>query len=134
MKSKKRILSIGKKLKKQKNKENEISIEDIIEEKAPGLYEFYKAVYSKAVDKAIEIVPDIVWIFDDGSFDSHLLIKQILHIQPKAAIFVMIIGAYENEQEIGDSFMALGIYKCYFLPPLLLDSLVHDMYVALNME
>ncbi len=131
---KKIILTVVKKIRKLKKKEQNMSLEAVIEDKTKGLYEFRKAIYSNAVETVKKINPNIVWLFDDGKFDVDTILKEIHSINSQIAIFIMVTGNYEDEQEVGDYFVSLGAYKCYFIPPLLLDSLIHDMYVALNME
>lgn len=130
-----KILSVGKAKKEvKKTPKGAFSVQDYIEQAAPGMYTFIKAYIEDTIKMVETLRPEIIWIHQEQSMDCSNLVKEIKRIHPAAAIFMMLIGAYEDEQEMSDTYTALGAYKCYFIPPLMLDILVHDMHVALNME
>lgn len=137
MKEKVKVLTINTKKKRRKSNISNGSgtnLGDFIEEYAPGMYSFSE-VYASDARKEVEALrPEIIWIVQDASMDSSELIKEIKSIHPAAAIFVMLFGVIDDEQDVMNTYSALGVYKCYFLPPMVLDTLAHDMYVALNLE
>lgn len=137
MKEKIKVLTINTKKKRKKSKISNgsgMNLGDFIEEHAPGMYSFSEVYASDAIDEVEALRPEIIWIVQDASMDCSELIKGIKSIHPAAAIFVMLFGVIDDEQEVMNTYSALGVYKCYFLPPLVIDTLAHDMYVALNLE
>lgn len=99
---------------------------------APEMYEMIYAVGEKqALIQVEQLQPEIIMLPDNMKDALGLLIR-IKQIHPKEVVFVM-VGTVEDEQEVFDEFKAHGAYKCY-TSPLSMDTLTHDMYVALNME
>lgn len=124
-----KLLSIGNKKIKKAEKKN---WEALLERYAPDLYENFYAVGEKeAIMQVEKLQPEIVILSGDMK-DSFGLLKNIKQIQPTGAIFVM-LGMLDDEQETMDEFKAYGAYKCY-IAPVSMDTLTHDMYVALNLE
>ena len=124
-----KLLSIGNKKLKLSDKKN---WEALLERYVPDLYENFYAVGEKeAIKQVTELQPEIVMLSNDMK-DTLELLKNIKQIHPTGAIFV-VLGMVDDEQETIDEFKAHGAYKCY-TAPLSMDTLTHDMYVALNLE
>lgn len=135
MEEKIKILSVGKAKKEvKKPPKGSFSVQDYIEQADPGMYTFSKAYIEDTIERVEALRPEIIWIHQEQPMDCSDLVKEIKRIHPAAVIFMMLIGVYEDEQEVMDTYTALGAYKCYFIPPMMLDTLVHDMHVALNLE
>lgn len=129
MNAKIKLLSIGNKKLKT---ENVKSWNNLMERYAPGLYENFYAVGEKeAIKQVIQLQPEITMLSDNMKDALGLLIK-IKQINPAGVVFV-VLGMVDDEQRIMTEFKAHGAYKCY-TPPLSMDTLIHDMYVALNIE
>ena len=116
--------------KKQRFKKSAIRLEDMIEKEAPDMYEFIYGVDEEDIIVQVDKCrPEIVFI---GQDDLELL-KKIKQLHTLVAVFVFMLDILDDEQEAIDKYMAYGAYKCC-LPPLMIDTLVHDMHVALNLE
>jgi len=134
MKEKIKLLSVGKKKPKTENLKN---WEKTVERYAPDMYELlYSAGEKDTLKKLDEFHPEIVLllpsILQNNLADGLRFLKEMLQLHPTAAVFVN-LGMIDDEQEAIDAFMACGAYKCY-TAPVVMDSLFHDMYVALNIE
>lgn len=107
---------------------------DMIEMIAPDVYEFIY-VYCKddVMGTVRELRPEIVFLPNHKSVDALELIREIKSLYPMTAIFIMLSDMEDDDQEVIDRFHAVGAYKCCF-STLSMDALVHDMYVALNLE
>lgn len=130
MNVKKKILTIENKNHKAKDYEN---WNNLMEEYAPGLYETYHVVGEKeTIEQVKQLQPEIIMLSNKikGALE---LLSKIKKIYPAGAVFVVLADAVDDEQAAMDEFKARGAYKCYS-NPLSVDTLVHDMYVALNME
>lgn len=124
-----KLLSIGNKKLKPVDKAN---WEKLIERYAPDLYEYSYAIGDKeAIKQVTNLKPEIIMVTNDMK-DSLGLVEKIKEINPAGAVFV-VLGLVDDEQEASDAFKERGAYKCYSVP-LSLDTLTHDMYVALNLE
>lgn len=124
-----KLLSIGNKKLKPVDKDN---WEKLIERYAPDLYEYSYAIGDKeAIKQVADLKPEIIMITNDMK-DSLGLVEKIKQINPAGAVFV-VLGFVDDEQEASDAFKERGAYKCYSAP-LSVDTLTHDMYVALNLE
>lgn len=134
MEEKIKVLSLIPVKKEVKKPEGAMSVQDYIEEMAPGLYTFSKVYIGDAIETVDRLRPEIIWLQQEASVDCTELLKEIKRIHPSAAVFVMLVGVCDDEQETANTYLALGAYKCYFIPPMLLDELVHDMHVAMNIE
>lgn len=134
MKEKIKVLSICLNkhiLKKQmRNK----TLYDNIESVVPDTYEFIYTYISKNILKEIEeYQPKIVFMTQNESKDTLGLLKEIKQLMPSVAVFVLLSDLIEDEQGTIDEYMGAGAYKCLF-SALSVNSLAHDMYVALNLE
>jgi len=129
MKEKIKIMSIGdKKMKPDEEK----SWKGLIEEYAPDMYDTINVVGEKeSMKQVIEFRPEII-ILSDKIKNPLGLLKKMKEIHPQSFIFIW-LSTIADEQEAIDEYMASGAHKCY-TPPITLDALFHDMYVALNME
>ena len=134
MKEKIKLLSVGKKKAKTENLK---SWERTVERYAPDMYELiYSAGEKDTLKKVDEFRPEIVLILpsilQNNLTDGLRLLKELKQLHSMAAVFVN-LGMVDDEQETIEAFMGCGAYKCYTVP-LVMDSLFHDMYVALNLE
>lgn len=130
MNTKKKILSVENKKHKANDYEN---WNNLIEEYAPGLYENYHVAGEKEIlEQITKLRPEIIMMSNKTKGVLELLSK-IKQIHPEGAVFVVLADEEDDEQAAMDEFKARGAYKCYS-NPLSVDTLVHDMYVALNME
>ena len=136
MKERIKVLSIStkKKARKIKKSENSVSLGEFIERYAPGMYTFHDAYACDAIEAVETLRPEIIWINQEASKDYTNLVKEIKRAHPTVAIFMLLHGACDDEQEVMNAYSSCGAYKCCFLPPVIIDTLVHDMYVALNLE
>lgn len=124
-----KLLSVGNK--KMKVSEMELW-EDLVDRYAPDLYENYYAVGEKeALKKETELKPEITLVANVMK-NTLELVKALKHSNPEGVILV-VLGMVDDEQETMKAFQAQGAYKCYSVP-LSVDTLIHDMYVALNLE
>lgn len=124
-----KLLSIGNKKLKPVDK---VNWEKLIERYAPDLYEYSYAIGEKdAIKQVINLKPEIIMVTSDMK-NSLGLVEKIKEINPVGAVFV-VLSLVDDEQEASDAFKERGAYKCYSAP-LSLDTLTHDMYVALNLE
>jgi len=113
-------------------KDDEKNTRKLFEEYAPGLYDIFTSVGAKeSIEQVILHHPEII-VLNDNVKGAQELLKKIKQIHPKATVFVF-VSIVEDEQRVIDEYTACGAYKCY-MPPIVMDSLVHDMYVALNLE
>ena len=104
-------------------------LEDFIEKSAPDMYEFiYANVEEEDIVKQAEIV--LITHIESKSMRNLELLKKVKQLNPLASVFILNV---DDEQETIDEYMAAGAYKCY-LQPLMIPTLAHDMYVALNLE
>ena len=132
MKDKIKCLSMG----YQKPKLDNIkSWEGAVERYAPDMYEFFYSTGEKeTISQINKLQPEIIMMNPSNHklLDSLGLLIKIKQLHPTAAVFVN-LNIVDDEQEVVEEFMARGAYKCY-LPPFFFDTLIHDMYVALNLE
>lgn len=124
-----KLLSIGNKKIKSADK---ASWERLIDRYAPELYEnFYAVGDEQAIQYIEDLKPEIILLPDDMK-DSFSLVEKIKELAPSSVILV-VLGTVDDEQEAMEEFGKRGAYKCYPVP-LSMDTLTHDMYVALNLE
>lgn len=124
-----KLLSIGNKKLKPVDK---LNWEKLIERYAPDLYEYSYAIGEKdAIKQVTDSKAEIIMV-TNAMKDALGLVERIKEINPASAVFV-VLGMVDDEQEVMDAFKEKGAYKCYSIP-LSLDTLTHDMYVALNLE
>lgn len=124
-----KLLSIAKKRMKGEELKD---FKKLIEEYAPDMYEVFHTVgEQESVQTIIDIRPEII-LLSDNLKNSLGLMRIIKQIHPTSVIFVL-LSIVDDEQSAIESYMLEGAYKCYS-PPIVVDSLIHDMYVALNLE
>lgn len=129
-----KLLSVGGKKAKV---ENVRGWERTVEMYAPDMYKLlYSAGEKDTLKQVKELRPEIVLILPSilkGNLqDGARMVKEIKQINPETAVFVN-LGVVSDEQEAVEMFMACGAYKSY-ITPVAMDTLFHDMYVALNLE
>ena len=111
-----------------------ITLGDLIENEVPDTYQVdYVSAKENILDKVKGFEPKIIFIAQSTAYDVFSLIKQFKEGNPDVVILVNLTAAVEAEQKIIETLMNLGVYKCYS-SVLSVDSLVHDMFVSLNME
>lgn len=119
-----------KKIKKGKT----ITLGDLIENEVPDTYEIdYVSAKENILDKVKVFNPQIVFIGNSKAYDFFDLIKKIKEFNPKIVFLAIIVTDAENEHKTMEELKELGVYKCY-TTELSIDSLIHDMFVSLNME
>ena len=132
MRTKIRVLFINSK--KTKRRKTTRTIEDLIEIETPDTYEFINEDFGcNIVEQIKEHKPEIIFLNDNKSTNIMELIKKIKATDPSIKVFVIISNVIDDEQELIDKYQKAGVYKCYF-STLVLDTLIHDMYVSLNLE
>ena len=132
MKTKAKVLIVVDK--KPKKRKNVMSFEEIIEKNAPNMYEYYYGIGDEDAIKQIEEYrPEIVFMQHNNSKGVLGLLKKVKTMHPLVAVFILLDNV-DDENELLVEYMAAGAYKCYCIPPLIINSLIHDMYVALNLE
>ena len=118
----------------KKIKTSRKTISDLIDTMVPDMYEFTtEYIGTNIIDEIKKLCPQIVFLWQCKSEYMLDLIKKIKEIDPLIAIFVFVPDSVDNEQELIDEYMSAGAYKCLF-STISFDSLIHDMYVALNLE
>ena len=129
MKERIKLLSINYK----KMKPTEISAQtELIEEYAPDMYDSIFAVGAEeGIKKVVDFRPEIIFL-NEKIKDTLGLLKKIKQMHPPAVVFIF-LSVVDDEQEAIDEYIASGACKCY-VPPIIMDTLIHDMYVALNLE
>ena len=129
MKERIKILSISTKKMKLEEAKN---WQNLIEKFAPDMYDTIEAVgEEETIKQVVKYRPEII-LLNDKVKDALNLLKKIKQMHPLSAVFIL-INMVDEEQEMIDEYTASGAYKCY-LSPLMIESLIHDMYVALNLE
>ena len=112
---------------------DETNWKELSEEYAPGMYEtIYTVEEKETIEQVTKHRPEII-ILSDFVKDPLNLLKKLKQIHPETILFVLVSDDSDDEQEIIDEYMAAGAYKC-ILSPIIVDTLFHDMYVALNLE
>ena len=111
-----------------------ITLGDLIENEVPDTYQVdYVSAKENILDKVKGFEPKIIFIAQSTAYDVFSLIKQFKEGNSDVVILVNLTAAVEAEKKIIETLMNLGVYKCYS-SVLSVDSLVHDMFVSLNME
>ena len=134
MKAKIKVLLTSKKKPPKKSPKGSIRIEDFIEKEVPSMYEFIYGIGEEDIINQVDKHrPEIILITQGVTMDDLELLKKIKQHHPLSIVFMLLLNMIDDEQETIDEYMAYGAYKC-FLQPLMIETLVHDMYVALNLE
>ncbi len=132
MNEKVKVLFINEK--KIKSNRSRKTLGDIIELQVPNTYSInYEHFGKNILEKIAELEPQIVFLTQKESKDTLGLLKKIKQTYPSMVVFVFISEIDDEEQKIIDKYLAAGAYKCLFLT-MSVDSLIHDMHVALNLE
>lgn len=132
MKEKVKVLFV--RSKKMKHKATIKTFEDLIEIEAPDMYEFMNCyIWENIIEQVVELRPEIIFLSQNESMNILELLKTIKQVHPSVTIFAFLPNRIDNEQETIDEYMAAGAYKCMF-SNFSINTLVHDMYVALNLE
>lgn len=125
------LITIEKKL---KQKTTNKTLGDFIEIEVPDMYEFIFVYGEENIIKQVDkLRPEIIFINKSKRMDTLKLLKTIKQLHPSATIFIFLPNIDDEEQETIDEYMTAGAYKC-FSSIMVLDSLIHDMHVALNLE
>lgn len=120
--------------KKIKHRANVITLGDMIEKLVPDTYEIdYVSVKEDVIKKINQFRPQIIYIFQNNSFDILSMVMRIKEMFPEAVILANISDSISRPQEVMAELKEIGVYKCYH-STLILETLVHDMFVALNRE
>ena len=120
--------------KRIKNKEKVVTLGDIIEKEVPDTYEIdYVSIKDNVMGRIKEFSPQILLIAQSKAIDVLGLVKEVKESFPSVVILVNLSVAADSEQEMMRKLKAAGVYKCYS-SMLSVDSLIHDMFVSLNME
>ena len=119
---------------KKIKKNGMITLGDLINNEVPDTYNIeYVSAKENIMGKVAKIRPNIVFVAQSKAYDIFDLIKKIKEIGPEIVILVNLATTAVSEQKLMDKLKELGVYKCYS-SLLSVDSLVHDMFVSLNME
>ena len=133
MKEKIKVLFTVEKKAEKKIRKGAPTLADLIEKEVPDMYEF---IFGYGEEDTIRQVdkfrPEIIFLTRGKSMDALGLLKKVKQLHPPAVVFIL-LSMVDDEQETIDAYMAAGAYKCFFSQ---FDSgiLIHDMYVALNLE
>lgn len=129
-----KFLTIDKKRPREKYREG---WEKTVETFAPDMYELHYGIAGKdACKKVSELQPGIVWVYPNvvkkNLEKGRHLVREIKRLSPGSAVFVL-FDELDNEEEVFDAYTASGAFKCY-VPVYSVNTIFHDMYVALNLE
>lgn len=120
--------------KRIKNKKKVVTLGDIIEKEVPDTYEIdYASIKDNVMGRIKEFSPQILLIAQSKAIDVLGLVKEVKESFPSVVILVNLSVAADSGQEMMRKLKAAGVYKCYS-SILSVDSLIHDMFVSLNME
>lgn len=120
--------------KKIRNKAKVLTVGDIIEKQVPDTYEInYISIKEDVVGKIEQFQPEIVYIGQSKTFDILEFVKRIKRLFPAMVILVNLSDSVNDQQELIIKLKEAGVYKCYY-STLIIETLIHDMFVALNME
>lgn len=132
MKEKVKVLFMLSKKDNRKTKSKRLG--DIIEVEAPDMYDFlYSYGEDEATKLADELHPEILFLSHVEEGNSLEFLKKIKQIHPTMQVFVILSNMLSDEQEAIEKYMAAGAYKCFF-SIMNIETLIHDMYVSLNLE
>lgn len=129
MTEKVKLLLIGNKRVKPTEAEN---TKRLFDNYAPGLYDITHLVGTEDCIKSVDVLCPRIIIINDKIKGAKELLEKIKQIRPEIVVFVF-LSAVDDEQHAIDEYMQRGAYKCY-MPPIIMDTLAHDMYVALHLE
>lgn len=117
-----------------KNRAKVLTLGDLIEKEVPDTYEIdYVSIKENVIEKIDSYRPQIIFASQSKAFDILELVQKIRKLFPMTIILVNLSNLVSEEQEMACRLKEAGAYKCYS-STLSLDTLIHDMFVALNME
>ncbi len=132
MKKKAKVLFMLSKRAKRNTKSRRLG--DVIEVEAPDMYDF---LYSYGEEETIKFVdefnPEILFLNHVDKGNSLEVLKKIKQAHPTVQVFVILSNILSDEQEAIERYMTAGAYKCLF-STMNIETLIHDMYVSLNLE
>lgn len=120
--------------KKVKKKENVLLLGDVIENEAPDTYEIdYISIKEDVIGKIDQFQPQIIFIGQSKGFDILELVKRIKELFPLVVILACISDSVKEQQELLSKLKEAGVYRCYH-STIIMETMLHDMFVALNMD
>lgn len=121
-------------IQEKKIKKGAISLSDLIENEVPDTYEFeHVSAKEDIIGKVAGFHPQIVFVSNSKAYDIFDLVQKIKELDSEIVILAMVYTNLGSEREMMDGLTETGVYKCY-TSQLSVDSLIHDMFVSLNME
>ncbi len=121
-------------IQEKKVKKGAISLSDLIENEVLDTYEFgHVSAKGNIMGKVADFHPQIVFISNSKAYDIFELVEKIKEFDSESVILAMVYTNLGSEREMMDKLAEMGVYKCY-TSQLSVDSLIHDMFVSLNME
>lgn len=120
--------------KRIKEKDKAMTIGGVIDSMVPDTYEMdYIGIKENILKKVEAFKPHIIHISQSPKVDILEMVNNIRKTFPSIVIFVSISDHVSNQQEVILQLKDAGVYKCYGFT-LVIENLIHDMFVALNME
>ena len=120
--------------KKIKNKKKVLTLGDVIEKQIPDTYEIdYISIKENVIKKIGDFQPQILFICQGKAFDILEWVMRIKELFPLIVVFANISDNVKEQQEMIIKLKDAGVYKCYY-STIIIETLIHDMFVALNME
>ncbi len=120
--------------KKVKNRAKTLLLGDVIEKLVPDTYEIdYISIKENIIGKIDQFQPQIIYIGQSKAFGILELVMRIKELFPWMVILANLSDRVGDQQELIIKLKEAGVYKCYY-STLIVETLVHDMFVALNME
>lgn len=117
-----------------KKRAGTITLGDLIDKEVPDTYDFvYACVKDDIIEKVASEKPKILFMAQSKALDLLGSVKKIKERFPEIIIIVNLEASLENEQEVAEKLTEIGVYKCYSTA-FSIDALIHDMFVAMNME
>ena len=120
--------------KKNKRKSNNMTLGDVINTMVPDTYEMdYVSAKENIIAKLEAFNPRIIHISQSNAFDILGMVKSIRELMATVVIMVCLSDGVKDPQRLMEELKEAGVYKCYGLT-LVIETLIHDMFVSLNME
>lgn len=93
----------------------------------------YISIKENIIGKLEQFQPQIIYIGQSKAFDILELVTRIKELFPEMVVIVNLSDNVSDQQELIVKLKEAGVYKCYY-STLIVETLIHDMFVALNME
>ena len=120
--------------KKIKKRQKSLLLGDVIEKCVPDTYEMdYISIKENIIGKLEQFEPQIIYIGQSKAFDILELVTRIKELFPEVVVIVNLSDNVSDQQELIVKLKEAGVYKCYY-STLIVETLIHDMFVALNIE